>query len=230
MKKISVILFMSVLLAGCGNTTQSDKVVVDFDMVKEYTETQLSSYDETTVEQISDAVIENVVSGQADDQAANEEKSTENVVSGQADDQTANEEQNTEQDINVEQVDSNSDFVENDNYYSACTAYSKVEVETFAATVKSLILNKNWEQLADMVFYPITIGNTTYNSKEDFVNEDFSSVFGDAFYTGINNETCTDMFCNYNGIMLGEEGEVWIAEVIGSADGQGELKVIGINP
>jgi hypothetical protein len=30
--------------------------------------------------------------------------------------------------------------------------------------------------------------------------------------------------------MLGEEGEVWIAEVIDSADEEGELKVISINP
>jgi hypothetical protein len=211
MKKIFVILFMSVLLTGCSNTTQSNDVVVDSDMSKENKEMQISSTDENTTEQVS-------------------EDATENTVNEQVDDQIANEVQNTDQNINVDQLDSNSDFAENDDYYSVCTAYSKDEVEAFAATVKSLILNKNWEQLADKVSYPITIGNTTYNSKEDFANEDFSSVLSDTFYTGINNETCTDMFCNYNGIQLGSEGEVWIAEVIDSVEGKGQLKVISMNP
>jgi hypothetical protein len=214
MKKVFVILLMSVLLAGCGNTTQSNDVVGESDVAEEYTETQLSSDDEKTAEQMGDDATEDVVNGQVDDQAVNEEQNTDQ----------------SDQNTNVAQVDSTSDSAENDDYYSVCTGYSKDEVEAFAATVKRLILDKNWEQLADKVSYPITIGNTTYNSKEDFANKDFSSVFSDAFYTGINNETCTDMFCNCNGIMLGEEGEVWIAEVIDSADEEGELKVISINP
>jgi hypothetical protein len=38
------------------------------------------------------------------------------------------------------------------------------------------------------------------------------------------------MFCNYNGIQLGSEGEVWIAEIIDSVEGKGQLKVISLNP
>lgn len=42
------------------------------------------------------------------------------------------------------------------------------------------------------------------------------------FYDSIEKETCTEMFCNWQGIMLGN-GEIWIAEI------DGELKVTAIN-
>ena len=77
--------------------------------------------------------------------------------------------------------------------------------------------------MADKISYPITIGNITCNSKEDFAKGDFAAELNEEFYAGMEKESCMDMFCNYSGIMFGD-GQVWIAEV------ENELKIIGINP
>ena len=45
---------------------------------------------------------------------------------------------------------------------------------------------------------------------------------------GIAAESCREMFFNYQGIMMGETGQVWIASVDNGA-GEWELKVIALN-
>lgn len=41
-------------------------------------------------------------------------------------------------------------------------------------------------------------------------------------------EGCENMFCNYQGIMLGN-GQVWIGEVLDKNGENGKLKVIAVN-
>lgn len=134
----------------------------------------------------------------------------------------ATEEVVTEED-SAEQNDGASD------YYAVCTSYSKEEVEAFAQKVKDYILNKDWESLSGTVSYPITVGDVECNSAEDFKKLAFDEIFTEDFYTALENESCKDMFCNYNGIMLGD-GQVWIGEVLEGTEETGELTVIGVNP
>lgn len=118
---------------------------------------------------------------------------------------------------------------EDSDYYAICSSYNKDEVEMFAQIIKDDILNKDWEELAGKIAYPITIGNVDCSNEEDFKRISFDDILTDDFYTALKDESCEAMFCNYAGIMLGN-GQVWIGEVIGEVGEKGELMVIAINP
>lgn len=112
------------------------------------------------------------------------------------------------------------------NFYG-CTYFSKDEVEDFAKEVRQQILDYNWEGLSEKILYPITIGETTYESKKEFAAEEFT--FDDRFRKLLQEESCEDMFCNWQGIMLGETGQVWISEFLNEDFSSQGLKVYGIN-
>lgn len=111
-----------------------------------------------------------------------------------------------------------------DNFYNAATTFPAYEVERFAGTVRAHILDKNWASLSELLTYPITIGGTTYNTADDFLADDLDSKFSnEEFFQRLEAESCHEMFCNYEGIMLAD-GLVWVAEV--HTDGGSMLKVI----
>ncbi len=206
MKKFFLAFLAVAILTGCSNEMQSNgkrELVTETQQETQNPPNTESDLSENKTEQVNDNTAED--------------------TAGQADIKTENEEQSTTQETNAEQQDSSTEDVENNNYYAVCTGYSKTEVENFALTIKDLFLNKDWSQLADKISYPITIGNITCNSKEDFAKGDFAAELNEEFYAGMEKESCMDMFCNYSGIMFGD-GQVWIAEV------ENELKIIGINP
>lgn len=100
-----------------------------------------------------------------------------------------------------------------DDFYSAATKFPAYEVERFAGTVRAHILDKNWSSLSELLSYPITIGGTTYNSADEFLADDLDSKLGnEEFFQKLEAETCHEMFCNYEGIMMAD-GLVWIVEV-----------------
>lgn len=112
--------------------------------------------------------------------------------------------------------------------YAICTDKSPAEVEAFAAQVRQHILNRDWDALSEELVYEIRIGGVLYSSAEEFAAADFDAVIDDDFLAAIEAERCKNMFCNANGIAMGD-GQVWIAEVL-DIDGNSEgLKVIAIN-
>lgn len=117
-----------------------------------------------------------------------------------------------------------------DDFYSAATTFPAYEVERFAGTVRANILDKNWVSLSEQLSYPITIGGTTYNTAEDFAAKDWDRILTDDFYKAIEAETCHEMFCNADGIMLAD-GLIWIAQVhVESEFGEDDmLKVTSFN-
>jgi hypothetical protein len=136
-------------------------------------------------------------------------------------------EQTTEK-ITEEITEADSSTTDNEDYYSVCTNLSKSEVEAFAKEVKDQILKKDWTGLAEKVSYPITIAGVTYNGSGEFSNADLDAAFDTDFMTAIEEESCTDMFCNYQGIMLGN-GQVWISEVLNDDMTSQGLKILEIN-
>ena len=117
---------------------------------------------------------------------------------------------------------------QNADFYSVCTGFSKAEVEQFAKNVKDLILASNWTALSEHIAYPITMGGVVYEDSASFVTAPFETLLDTDAIEAIQNESCTDMFCKYSGIMMGN-GEVWIGEVLnedGSSDG---LRVIALS-
>ncbi len=118
---------------------------------------------------------------------------------------------------------------ENADFYVVATSYSKKDVEAYAAEVRKEILDKDWKALSDKVAYPITVKEKELNTADDFVAFMNEQELTDEFVKAIENETCSEMFCNSHGIMF-SDGEVWFAEILPDTNAeQGELKIIGIN-
>lgn len=117
---------------------------------------------------------------------------------------------------------------QNADYYSVCTNYSKSEVEQFAKEVREFILAEDWEGLSEYVVYPITMAGVTYEDSTSFLAAPFETHLDEASIEAVRNEICTDMFCNYAGIMMGN-GEVWIGEVLNEDYSSAGLYVIGLN-
>ncbi|MBO5322840.1 MAG: hypothetical protein J6A88_01900 [Oscillospiraceae bacterium] len=117
---------------------------------------------------------------------------------------------------------------QNADFYSVCTSLSKDEVEQFAREVKDLILTSNWTALSEHIAYPITMGGIVYEDSASFVTAPFETLLGADAIETIQNENCTDMFCKYSGIMMGN-GEVWIGEVLDEDGNSAGLRVIGLS-
>lgn len=117
---------------------------------------------------------------------------------------------------------------QNADYYSVCTNYSKSEVEQFAKEVQEFIIAEDWKRLSEYVVYPITIAGVTYEDSTSFLTAPFGTQLDEDSMESIRNESCTDMFCNYAGIMMGN-GEVWISEVLNEDYSSAGLHVIGLN-
>ena len=118
----------------------------------------------------------------------------------------------------------------NDNYYSVATDIPRAEVESYAAQIKQQFLEHDWSAISSEISYPIMIADITYNNSTDFLNasSEFESNLQEAFFSALEEEDCVEMFCNWQGIMLGETGEVWISEVLDEEFTSQGLKIIGI--
>lgn len=117
--------------------------------------------------------------------------------------------------------------------YSVFTNCSKEEVEEFAQEVKDEILKKDWKSLAKKISYPLVfeVGeNDKVTLQDDKFYEafDLGEALSDAFMEAIKRESCTDMFANYQGCMLGD-GQIWIAELLDENSKSLGLKIIAIN-
>ena len=117
---------------------------------------------------------------------------------------------------------------ENADFYSVCTGFSKNEVEQFAEEIKELILSSNWSELSEHIAYPITMGGIVYEDSVSFVTAPFETLLDADAIEAIQNENCTDMFCKYSGIMMGN-GEVWIGEVLNEDGTSAGLRVISLS-
>lgn len=115
--------------------------------------------------------------------------------------------------------------------YRVATSISSVEVERYAAQVRQQFLAHDWTAVASEIAYPVTISDITYSSSAAFLeaSENFEGNLDEAFFSALEAEDCIEMFCNYQGIMLGETGQVWIGEVLDENLVSQGLKIIAIN-
>ena len=118
-----------------------------------------------------------------------------------------------------------------DGYYSIATNLSCLDVESYAARVKQLFLEHDWSAISSEISYPITISDITYNNSADFLDasNSFDSSLEEDFFSVLEKENCTEMFCNWEGIMLGETGQIWISEVLDSEFNSQGLKITAVN-
>lgn len=116
-------------------------------------------------------------------------------------------------------------------FYRVATGISSVEVERYAAQVRQQFLAHDWTAVASEIAYPVAISGVTYSSSAAFLeaSENFDGNLDDAFFSALEAEDCVEMFCNYQGIMLGETGQVWIGEVLDESLASQGLKIIAVN-
>lgn len=143
--------------------------------------------------------------------------------------------QNTEaQDTNTQNTDSNQSgdaskeesSATAEDYYKVATSLSASEVEKFAMDVQKDVLGKDWTALSEKIAYPITINGNTINDSAAFLKLDFNNI-SQEFMNEMKAESCHEMFCNYQGIMMGATGEIWLSGVI--ENDKETFKVIAIN-
>lgn len=73
---------------------------------------------------------------------------------------------------------------------------------------------QDWSAISSEISYPNTISDITYENSENFLNasNSFDSNLNEAFLTAIENEDCMEMFCNYEGIMIGESAQIGLVK------------------
>ncbi len=115
-------------------------------------------------------------------------------------------------------------------WYSAVTDISAWEVERFAASIRKEILSGDFKSLAQKIAFPIVIDGSLYTNREEFLSADFVKEPDKAFLETIEQASTQNLFCNWQGIMLGN-GEVWFAEVSDATDSSApsKLRIIAFN-
>ena len=119
-----------------------------------------------------------------------------------------------------------------EDYYIIATGVTagvtSEEVEQFAEEIKNDILKRDWDALSEKISYPIAINGTTVTNREDFLKLDIDGKLNQEFVEAIRAETCRKMFCNWQGAMMGDAGQIWFGNV-DNGTGTSELSIIGIN-
>ena len=119
-----------------------------------------------------------------------------------------------------------------EDYYIIATGVTagvtSEEVEQFAEEIKNDILKHDWDALSKKISYPIAINGTTVNNREDFLKLDIDGKLNQEFVEAVRAETCRKMFRNWQGVMMGDAGQIWFGNV-DNGTGTLELSIIGIN-
>ncbi len=140
--------------------------------------------------------------------------------------------ENNNTDNNQEVLESpqpNTNAHEEDNgFYETSTSRTSSEVESFAETIKSLVLAKDWTGLSNLIAYPISIDGAFYNDSAAFLSIDFENNLNPDFISSLEAETCHEMFNNWQGISMGANGEIWFKDVY-SDESNSTLQITAIN-
>lgn len=221
-----IIFLLSVQISGCSNK-QPDLPEQEFSWIQE---NDLKE-SQTTIEVFSD---ENTVSAM---EAENHSETINRADEAKTDHDSQPQENNT---ISANTVNSSQNTAlqpekrnptTDNDYYRVATNISSAEVERYAAQVRQQFLVQDWSAISSEIAYPITISDKTYENSEDFLkaSSSFGSNLNKDFLTAVENEDCVEMFCNYEGIMLGESGQIWIGEVLNADFSSQGLKIIAVN-
>ncbi len=118
--------------------------------------------------------------------------------------------------------------IQADSIYAAATTLSEAEVESYAADVKDMILNGDWETFVNEISYPIIVDGLTMEDAIDLSEYIADSQVSADFLAAIEAETCTEMFSSQQGITMGADGQIWLG-MVQNDEGELSLKVVEIN-
>lgn len=114
-------------------------------------------------------------------------------------------------------------------YYSGVTTMDGEIVEAFAENVKQAYLDADWETIAVLIDYPITMyPDKEIKSEEEFLAYMNGKTISESDRAEMENETCKDMFYNGQGICMGS-GQIWFIDKSYMTDEEQLLKIIAVS-
>ena len=97
--------------------------------------------------------------------------------------------------------------------YSGVTTLDAAKVEAFAASARQLYLNEDWDAIAQLIEYPISMRpGVEIKDADAFAAYMADKAVSDSDMEAMAAENCAGMFCNYQGICLGS-GELWLRDI-----------------
>ena len=115
--------------------------------------------------------------------------------------------------------------------YSIVTTLDAPAVEAFAAWVRQLYLDADWDAMAQLIDYPITLyPDTGIDDGDAFAAFMADKVIAESDIEAMRAENCVGMMCNGQGICMGS-GQVWLRDIAFDGVGQtGEpaLRVVAL--
>ena len=238
-----------VMVTGCGKTNENESVKTDLYDVQNQMQTAVdeNAQNDNSINQETDT--ENTVgemqtnpdtdteqdfvnSAGTENDILQENSGTSGIKEGTAAEnvmessQNLNDSANATEDVTYVEEPELKSVSDDSDYYSICTSYSKQEVESFALEAKNSVLSGDWEKVSGMIIYPITIKGVKYKNAEDLAKAEIG--FSQTFTEQLAKEECTNLFANWQGIMLGN-GCIWIGEVYEKDTHTSQLKIIAIN-
>ena len=222
-RKIMAVVMCAMLLWGCKGEARSVSRTTESAKTMAVDESDGQDEDGTKREADESAGIKAQTPGQGKETAHGVTRSNDYVTSHTA--------QGT--DTDYKPADQN-DVLEGDNpvpedFYSLATDIPASQVEQFAKKVKQQLMIQDWDALSTELSYPVTIDGAIYDTPEEFLEADFGADLNPYFFVELEEETCSRMFCNWSGIMLGKTGRVWVVEALNDDLSSQGLKVRAIN-
>ena len=116
--------------------------------------------------------------------------------------------------------------------YSGVTTLDAAGVEAFAAWARQLYLNEDWDAIAQLIEYPITMsGDVEIKDADAFVAFMEGKGASESDIEAMTAENCVGMMSNYQGICMGD-GELWLRDVAFDGVeqvGEPALRIVAVN-
>ena len=109
---------------------------------------------------------------------------------------------------------------------------SDQDVENFVSKIQSYIVNNKKQQLAEEIRYPINVkinGKAIKIQNKDDLIKNYDKIFTVDYKQAISKARTKDLFANYQGIMVGDLGQIWINDRTLTGDNSSKLMIIAIN-
>ncbi len=116
--------------------------------------------------------------------------------------------------------------------YSGVTTLEAHKVEAFAAGVRQLYLNEDWDAIAQMISYPITMyPDVEINDADAFVTFMSDKTISESDIEAMSAENCMGMMSNGEGICMGS-GQIWLRNIAFDGieqNGEPDLCIIAVS-
>lgn len=116
--------------------------------------------------------------------------------------------------------------------YSGVTTLDAAGVEAFAAWARQLYLNEDWDAIAQLIDYPITmVPDIEIKDADAFAAFMEGKTVAESDIEAMTAESCVGMMSNDQGICLGN-GELWLRDIAFDGVEQGSeptLRIVAVN-